>query len=195
MELQVGDFKDRNNQWVKSFRDKTRKVLVNTKASLLWDNLLKRSAGFNKPKTYVDASHNFKDFQDFAEWCQNQVGYYNEGWQLDKDIVQKGNKIYSKECCVFVPRDINNFFIKSDAIRGTLPIGVFEKEYGKYGAQCSNTVGIRRYIGSFSTPEEAFCAYKKVKESVAKILATKWKGRVDSRVYEALINFEVQITD
>ena len=57
---------------------------------------------------YVDSS--FHCFQDFAKW-------YNENkWSseillcLDKDILFKGNKIYSKETCILVPQDINKLF-------------------------------------------------------------------------------------
>ena len=42
-------------------------------------------------------------FQTFAEWCDVQIGFNNEGWHLDKDILVKGNKIYGPDFCAFVP--------------------------------------------------------------------------------------------
>ena len=42
---------------------------------------------------------------------------------------------------------------------------------------------------------EAFNAYKKAKENYLKELANKWKGKIDPRAYEALMNYEVEITD
>ena len=51
------------------------------------------------------------------------------------------------------------------------------------------------YLGTFNTPEEAFCAYKEVKEAYIKDVADKWKDRIDPRVYDALMNYQVEITD
>jgi hypothetical protein len=56
---------------------------------------------------------------------------------LDKDILYKGNKIYSPDTCVFVPQEINALFVKNDANRGDLPIGVFYTltKTNKYGVK------------------------------------------------------------
>ena len=50
-------------------------------------------------------------------------------------------------------------------------------------------------LGYFSTPEEAFYTYKTAKELYIKDIANKWKDQVDPRVYEALMNYQVEITD
>ena len=50
-------------------------------------------------------------------------------------------------------------------------------------------------LGEFSTPEEAFYAYKKYKENVIKEVADKYKPLIPGKVYEALYNYEVDITD
>ena len=61
-----------------------------------------------------------------------------EGWQLDKDILIKGNKIYSPDTCCFVPSEINNLFVGCNKSRGSLPIGVtFNKRLKRYVAQIS----------------------------------------------------------
>ena len=52
---------------------------------------------------------------------------------------------------------------------------------------------ITQNLGRFDTPEEAFQAYKQVKESYIKEVAEKWKGDIDPRVYEALMNWTVEI--
>ena len=43
--------------------------------------------------------------------------------------------------------------------------------------------------------EEAFLAYKQAKELHIKEVANKWKDQIDPRVYEALMNYTVEITD
>ena len=80
---------------------------VHTKEYKLWTGMLERCYSTtlrNKYPTYKDceASENFKSFEYFYEWCNNQIGFGNEGWQLDKDLLIKGNKIYSENTCVFM---------------------------------------------------------------------------------------------
>ena len=62
-------------------------------------------------------------------------------------------------------------------------------------ATVSKSTGKREYLGSFKTEIEAFNAYKTAKESFVKEQANKWKGKIDDRAYEALMNYEVEITD
>ena len=50
-------------------------------------------------------------------------------------------------------------------------------------------------VRDFKTELEAFNAYKKAKESFVKEQAEKWKGKIDPRAYEALMNYQVEITD
>ena len=166
----------------------------------LWKDMFFRcySNSFkNKCSTYKDCvlSDNFKYFSYFKVWCSRQVGFNQEGWQLDKDILIKGNKIYSEDTCCFVPKEINMLFVKSNTRRGVYPIGVsYRKDRNKYRAMISNG-NTSQFIGHFNTPEEAFYAYKGVKEAYIKDVANKWKDQIDARVYEALMNYQVEITD
>ena len=41
----------------------------------------------------------------------------------------------------------------------------------------------------------AFYAYKEAKEEYVKAVANKWRNEVDFRVYEALMDYQVEITD
>ena len=55
----------------------------------------------------------------------------------------------------------------------------------------------KTYIGYFSAPEEAFEAYKRAKEEYIKEVAEKYykEGAISEKVYNALMNYEVEITD
>ena len=140
-------------------------------------------------------SDNFKYYPYFKNWCSKQVGFGNKGWQLDKDILIKGNKIYSEDTCCFVPAEINSLFIKCDRSRGEYPIGVnYHKRDRKYVAKISRFKE-DIHLGYFYTPDEAFNAYKEAKEAYIKEVANKWKDQIDLRVYEALMNYQVEITD
>ena len=52
-----------------------------------------------------------------------------------------------------------------------------------------------KHLGYFNTELEAFKAYKQAKESFVKEQANKWKSQIDPRAYNALINYQVDITD
>ena len=156
-----------------------------------WVSMLRRCYSEEHP-TYKDCtvSKEWKCFQSFAEWFYDNC---KKSYELDKDILIKGNKIYSPETCCFVPIEINILFIKSNKKRGDFPIGVC-KIGNKFRAQISNK---RRqiYIGMFDTVEEAFEAYKIAKENYIKEVANKWKDQIKPNVYQALINYQVEITD
>ena len=59
----------------------------------------------------------------------------------------------------------------------------------------SRNKGQPEYLGLFNTELEAFNAYKQAKESFVKEQANKWKSQIDPRAYEALMNYQVEITD
>lgn len=115
---------------------------------------------------------------------------------LDKDILIKGNKVYSPETCIFVPHEINSLFLKNDNKRGNLPLGVsLHKSSGLYGAR-SKVYG-KGYVsaGYYKTIEEVFVAYKQQKESNIKEVADLYKDKIPQKLYEAMYSYEVEITD
>ena len=162
----------------------------------LWKNMLKRcysEVSFKKSPSYEQCltSETFNDYQQFKTWCNRQLGFGNTGWELDKDILVKGNKIYSEDTCCFVPKEINLLLVKHDKGRGDYLLGVdYHKNRKQFRARCSD-----KHLGWFNTEIEAFHAYKHAKEAYIKELANKWKDQIDPRVYDALIKYEVEITD
>ena len=134
------------------------------------------------------------NFQNFAEWYYSHF-YEIEGqmMNLDKDILHKGNKVYSHETCVFTPHSINSLFVKRNKSRGDLPIGVCK--YGdKFKAQL--TIGNNgKHLGIYDTPEEAFLAYKEAKEQFIKDVAEEYKDKIPCKLYEAMVAYEVEIDD
>ena len=173
----------------------------NTKEYTLWNNMLKRCYNDDckkKQPTYEDceASENFKYYEYFYEWCHKQIGFGNEGWHLDKDLLVKGNKVYSENTCVFIPREINSLLIKREASRGEHLIGVCWCSKDKaFIAQVRKNKGKREWLGYFKTEIEAFKAYKTAKEAFVKEQANKWKDKIDDRAYKALMKYTVEITD
>lgn len=165
----------------------------------LWDNMLTRcySEAFQRRYPhYIGCSvdEEWFNYYTFKEWCENnyyQVGY--EACALDKDILVKGNRVYSKDTCVFVPQEINGLFPNCKAVRGKYPVGI-DFVNGKYRARL-NFDGKQHEIGKYDTVEEAFAQYKKYKEKVIKEIAEKYKGKIPDNLYEALMNRTVEIDD
>jgi len=166
----------------------------------LWQSVLQRCFDEKYKQKYptyqgVTCSKDWLSMTKFIDDISQMRGYGLSGWELDKDILQKGNKLYSKDTCCFVPLEVNSLLIKRDNCRGEYPVGVcFHKATGKFMAQLAIN-GKRKFLGYFTTPEEAFFAYKAAKEAYIKAVAEKWKHLLDERVYLALLTYEVSIDD
>ena len=170
-----------------SYNPKNSKVVYDT-----WRGVLRRCYNEKermKNSTYKDCTvdKRWHNFQNFAQWYEEN---YIDGFHLDKDILFKDNKVYSSETCCFVPVEINNLLTKTNALRGEYPIGVRRDREGNFVARLNS-----KHIGTYNTPKLAFEAYKVAKEKHIKEIATKWKGKIIEEVYEALINYKVEITD
>jgi len=178
-------------------------VKINKKTSLcyrVWSDMLRRCYSEkhqNNNITYIgcDVTEEWKCFQNFAEWYyENYDSNIMCKWQLDKDILIKGNNIYSPENCCFVPQEINNLFTKTNSKRGEYPIGVSLHREGKFQAFMSVN-NKQKYFGLYKTIQEAFQVYKTEKEKYIKETADKWKGLISKKVYEVMYNYKVEITD
>jgi len=175
---------------------------VSNKSYKTWLNIFVRLYSKNKlikNPTYKDVTicEEWHNFQNFAKWFQdNYKPETMDGWHLDKDILIKGNKVYSPETCCFVPYEINVLFTKRQHNRGDYPIGVFYKTKNKkFSTKVTKGNTICGYLGLFDTPKEAFEAYKTAKEAYIKEVADKWKDLIDLKVYQALYAYQVEITD
>ena len=173
-----------------------------------WQNMLQRCFDDKfkeKYPTYKDVTccERWLCFANFLEDLEILKQEYNwnvdEKLQLDKDILHKGNKIYSLENCVLVPDYINFLFTKRDTKRGVYPIGVtYNKQRKKYQTHCRIN-GKKIGLGYYNTVEEAFNVYKIAKENEIKRVANDCilKGFItkDNRLYKAMINYQVEIAD
>lgn len=175
---------------------------IPTRAYKYWNSMILRcyDKKYTKDKpTYEDKSvcEEWHNFQNFAKWFdENYYECNNEKeMQLDKDILFKGNKVYSPDTCVFVPNRINALFTKRQNDRGNCPIGVtYNSKTNKYISRC-NCIDKRVNIGSFNTPEEAFYKYKEFKEDYIKKVANEYKDKIPVKLYEAMCKYVVEISD
>jgi len=175
---------------------------IHREAYNVWSDVLRRCYSkkdcmkFRSYYKICSVSQEWFNFQNFAEWYYIQPR--NSGWEIDKDIICKGNKIYSLENCVFVPSEINLLFIKKTDKNKKFPTGVRcskNKYKNLFSSRCKDENGNCKHLGSFPTVEEAFLAYKKYKEERIKSLAEKHKTQLTPKVYEAMLKYQVEITD
>ena len=171
-----------------------------------WTNMIKRCYDeehrYKNPAYYdVSVCDEWLYYPNFYEWIRSQENYnilmsIND-MAIDKDILVKGNREYKPDRCCLVPTNVNNILLKSDAIRGDLPLGVhYAKKNKKYIASCGGKKN-HTYLGIYSTPEEAFEVYKEFKERQIKKLAEEeyQKHTIIKPCYEALMNYKIEITD
>lgn len=166
-----------------------------------WISMLNRCYSkkyHEKHPTYEDCKvcNEWLNFQSFAKWFnENYYRVNNERMDLDKDILIKGNKVYSPETCIFVPQLINLLLIKSNKTRGKFPIGVsFHKRDKKFIAQCHVKKSLK-HLGNFDTEIEAFNAYKQFKESYIKQVADEYKDKIPKKLYDIMYCYKVDISD
>lgn len=164
-----------------------------------WHSMLGRAVGVKyrkKNPTYEHCSvcKEWLYLSNFKQWFENPANGYQKGYHLDKDILVKGNTEYAPDKCCFVPQEINHIFAYKQKDNG-LPNGVTLKQ-GRYISQISFGEE-KKHLGSFDTPEEAFIPYKIAKEQHVKELAESYfkEGKITERVYQALMKYEVEITD
>ena len=168
-----------------------------------WKNLIHRcyDAEFKKKHpTYAKATmcEEWLNFQNFARWYEDnyyEVDVEGKGcrMELDKDWIKKVNKHYSPETCVFAPTFINSLIINRKKKRGSCCVGVW-KSGRKFYTSCSNGDRVV-LLGSYKTEEEAFKVYKEFKEKHIKEVAEEFKDKIDERLYEAMIKYEIKIDD
>lgn len=179
---------------------------VKTKEYKSWISMLQRccdDAVKTKYPTYKDVTccKEWLLYENFYEWLHEQPNFdkwlNGDRWCLDKDIIVKGNKLYSPKNCCLVPNNINVLFTKRDKLRGDLPIGVCRYK-GQFMAQCQNPFSSEKEcLGLYQTFEQAFQAYKDYKEDLIKRIARNeyLKNNISKQCYTAMMSYIVEIDD
>ena len=179
--------------------NKQRPAKSGTREYSVWVHMLKRCynpSEVNKCYIGCEVSESFKNYTFFYDWYTSQIGS-NSGFELDKDLFLKGNREYHEDKCILLPKEINGALKNSTSARGFLPMGVDLYQKGKSGKYIArfNCGTTRIFLGIFPTPETAFQAYKMARENHIKVLANKYKSEIDPRAYDALMAYQVEITD
>jgi hypothetical protein len=168
-----------------------------------WKLMMSRcySPSMNKLyKEYADCEvcEEWYNFSNFKLWYDEHMKPYKQlgiEVELDKDILFKGNRVYSPETVSLVPSVINCLFISNSSKRGKYPIGVWlDKDKNKFRSEM-NFYGHHIKLGTFNTAEEAFERYKVYKEDFIKDIAEQYKDILQDKTYRAMMEWTVEITD
>lgn len=123
-------------------------------------------------------------FSKFKSWMETQNW---QGKHLDKDILLEGNKVYSPVSCVFLPKEINLFFLDRKNARGDLPLGVTYRKRSSdmknelkncYVSRCQGAQGKRVSLGCYPCEKVAHFVYLEYKLEVLKELVSEQEDKL-----------------
>lgn len=161
----------------------------------VWSDMFTRCYNKNTRKKWASyegctVHKEWHNFQNFAEWYKNHK-FYNKGYHLDKDILVRGNRVYSPETCCLVPPVVNLSVGIMVNYKGEHDGGVsLDKRCNKYNSSISK-FGKERYLGLYDNERDAFDVYNKAKKEYMRELAIAHKEAITSKVYEALYNWDM----
>ncbi len=167
-----------------------------------WTNMLMRcySEAFHKKQpNYIGCTvcDEWFNYSNYKKWCEeNYYTVEDEVIEVDKDILHKGNTVYSPNNCVFAPKSINSLFINAKASRGNLPIGIDRAKNGSFRVRVRK-LGKKgqSVIGYYDNIIDAFEVYKENKEQLIQDTANKYKDKIPKKLYDAMMNWVVEYDD
>lgn len=170
----------------------------------MWTNMLYRVYDVKfkeKHPSYLNTScdpnwHSMTSFIKDVSKIDNYDKAIHEGWCLDKDILVKGNKLYSKNTCCFVPPQLNNIILQNKAKRGDFYIGVsYSKHARKFRSYLIDQNGHQQHLGYFDSEFDAFLMYREAKKQQMFDVVEGYKDVISDEVYSALLSWEISIND
>lgn len=153
---------------------------------ITWSHMLSRCYSNNyhkKQPTYKNCTvtKEWLIFSNFKGWMKLQKW---KGNQLDKDIINPGNKIYSPANCCFINKKLNTLMCDNKANRGKHPIGVsWHKAANKFSVKCSVN-GKPKGLGYFNNSKDAAEIYNKFKSNLVIMESNK---QSDQRIKNGLL--------
>lgn len=155
-----------------------------------WVGMLERVYDEKQRKDYptygdVVVCEEWLTFSNFREWfIENHIDNY----QIDKDLLVIGNKIYSPDTCIYTPSWLNSFTIDVGSRRGNYKIGVsWDSTKQKFLSRCSHPkTKIQSTLGRFDNEEQAYLAWLNRKLEIA--LELKYEmDTIDLRIYPNVV--------
>lgn len=128
----------------------------------------------------------WQNFQNFKAWYDEHFVAW-EKVDLDKDLLIQGNNVYSPETCAFITHFLNTIFED----RGVKQL-ITQNKDKKYNVAML-ILNKKQEVGVFDTKEEAVEALADYKKQYIVSVAESCKGKVQDCVYQAMLNWKVDI--
>lgn len=158
-----------------------------------WKNMIQRcySDKVHILKPYYmdkDVCIEWQNYGNFKIWYD---AHYIPGTKvdLDKDLLCKKSNMYSPETCVLMSHFLNTVFED----RG-IESNIKQNDNGTYSVSMS-ILSKRIDLGSFDSEDKAQEGYIEGKIAYIRELADKSKNKVPDCVYEAIMNWKIEIAD
>lgn len=140
--------------------------------------------------SYLDCSCviEWNNYQNYCEFYENDV-WRKSGWHLDKDLLVRGNKIYSPETCVYLPQELNSpalSFKETKNKYGYKNVGLCPNKGEWMSVVYSDTTGNGRTTGGrFTDIRDA--AINALEGEISKLqgIINKFDGKIDVRAISA----------
>lgn len=184
-----GSISNPNRPTVFGFGINDAEIEATDKRYVLWSSIIRRSYSevYHKRKpSYKDVrvSEDWRRLSNFIKDIEKLPNFdlsISENWELDKDLLGEGQKLYSKGTCCFLPRELNTLFT-SESKKG-LKTGVFyNKRLGKFTASINRGGKARSHIGVYEKEEEAHFNYCKEKQKYLDSLILKYDDKLPENV-------------
>ncbi|CAH9016438.1 putative portal protein [Vibrio phage 242E40-1] len=166
----------------------------NTKQYATWRHMLMRcysEDSLNRQPSYIGCTvcDDWHNFQSFAVWYDENYPQDGFDYELDKDLLVNGNKVYSPDTCLFIPKKINSFLSYENSKRSSSLHGVIVRG-NRFAAKCSNPITRKsEWLGAFATNTDAHLAWANRKKEIAAILASSDIHMCD-KTRNALLNID-----
>lgn len=142
-----------------------------------WQSMIKRCYD-NKHRSVKDNSYvgctvanEWLSYKNFKDWFDNNfptdIVFNGIEVEIDKDLLVEGNKVYSPETCIFIPRKINSFMTnkKSNNTSGYTGVSKHSQTNKWYSRIREFETSKIKHLGIFEDIEDASKAYQKAREA------------------------------
>lgn len=205
--VERGEFKDRMKPSLCGVGYGILRKDSNKPAFKTWHNMINRCYSYDKVDKYAtykdcEVCDKWKNFRNFDEWYNNTYPETAEvKFELDKDMKCKGNRLYSPEHCIWIPKKLNQYIndikgaCSETGYKGVSPayktgVGIIE---GKYEVRCADGKGKRAYLGTVTDLKIGSKMYTDYKQNQLKLLAKEYldRGLIPKETFDIICNHKI----
>lgn len=158
-----------------------------------WNSLFPRCYESNEDcmPTYTDCvmDESWHNLQNYCNWSEKNYPKDTHGfkWELDKDLLGKGSKVYGPDTCCYLPKELNLFLARMNDAGIYEHVGVDGKIYYRVWVRQGKETDSKQchYVGSYPTYKGAYEIWKAKKKERHTALCDKYKDVLPEHVYKA----------